>query len=77
MRVRCRSRSRKPTWEMDARELARVVAEHRGYMTEGSGHIYTADGEHVCHGYGQLAERLERRGVIVPGKGVNWQRHAA
>lgn len=70
--VPCRNHSRKATSKMTREELARVVAEHRGYYTTSGGWLYTADGRPVCHGYGALARRLDDR--IVEGRGIDWQR---
>lgn len=68
----CRSTSRKSTARMTRRELARVVAEHRGYVTTSGGWLYTAAGRPVCQGYDALADRLGA--ALVEGRGIDWTR---
>lgn len=64
---------RKATWEMDAEELARVVADHQGWEGRDGGWIYTTSGKPIVQGWSRLADRLVARHVIVVGKGVNWR----
>lgn len=71
------NRSRKGVWDMTAEELARVVAEHRGYLAGVGGWLYTADHTPVVQGYSALAKDLEERGIIVVGRGIAWQRNHA
>jgi hypothetical protein len=68
--ARCRSRSRKATSQMTRAEMARVVAENRGYLAGPGGWLYTADGRLVCQGYEALAESLGE--ALVPGRGIDW-----
>lgn len=65
---------RKATWQMDAEELARVVADHQGWISSEGGWIYTQTGSPIIQGWTGLARRLSDRRVIVIGKGVNWRR---
>jgi hypothetical protein len=70
--VPCRSRTRKITSQMSRVEMARVVAEHKGYLTGPGGWIYTSQGRPVCHGYGALAKRLGS--ALMLGRGIDWTR---
>lgn len=68
----CRNRSRKSTSRMTRPELARVVAEHNGYLTGPGGWIYNTQGRPICQGYAALAERLGS--ALVVGRGIDWRR---
>jgi hypothetical protein len=60
---------------MTGPELAKVVAENKGWRGQSSGWIYDvrADGNYpLVQGWVALAEMLERAGLIVVGKGVDW-----
>jgi hypothetical protein len=55
---------------MTRAEMARVVAENRGYLAGPGGWLYTADGRPVCQGYEALARRLGT--ALVTGRGIDW-----
>jgi hypothetical protein len=65
--------SRKATWQMSATELARVWADHFGYEGRPGGWIYDPRGRPVAHGWDEFTARLQRRGFIVRGQGINWR----
>jgi hypothetical protein len=64
----------KPTWKMNAEQLARVWAKAYGWHTHhnGGGWIYD-DREHPrVQGWGELARELEAWDVIRVGRGISW-----
>jgi hypothetical protein len=78
----------KLTSKMTAVELAKVWAEHFGLKGAPGGWIYTNIepnihpftkkaigwvGKPVAHGWVDLANALERTGLIEVGKGINWR----
>jgi hypothetical protein len=67
--------ARKATWTMTAVELARVFADHFGYTTSPrSNWVYDPAGRPVACGWHEFAARLQTRGWIRVGVGVNWRR---
>ena len=65
-------RTRRPTWEMTADELARTVAYSKAWEQDG-GWLFI-DATPIAQGYGQLAAKLVRLGIIEPGRGIDWRR---
>ena len=65
--------STKPTWRMSTVELARVVADHRGWTLTGA---WLRDEEHrnVGLGWSMVAEEMVLLGWIKAGSGVNWRK---
>jgi hypothetical protein len=61
---------------MDREQLARVVAEFQGIHAHkgGGGWLYSRNERPVVQGWAALADRLERGGAIVVGRGINWSR---
>lgn len=68
-----RSRCTRPTWKMTAPELARVVAEHKGFTLNGNA-VRDNRGRFLGWGWDTIAEQMTRRGWIATGHGVNWRR---
>lgn len=66
----------KPTWKMNRIELAKTWVAHYGGHTHrnGGGWIYSATERPIIQGWERLAQDLERTGVIVVGKGINWSK---
>lgn len=67
-------RRRVSTWQMPLEDLARVVAEAKGWRE--SGGWIMAPGSPpvpVAHGYRQLGELLEGEGLIREGRGIDWR----
>lgn len=62
----------KATWAMTGPELARVVAENKGWRGQPSGWIYDEDNQPLTLGWAALAEMLTGVGLIVVGKGIDW-----
>lgn len=78
----------KLTSKMTKVELAKVWGEHFGLKGNKGGWIYTAiepffhpftgkqigwHGKPIAHGWVDLADALERAGLIVVGQGINWR----
>lgn len=66
----------KGTWSMNREELARVVANEIGVHAHrhGGGWLYDLDERPVVQGWSAYADRLERGGAIVVGRGIVWTR---
>ena len=67
----------KLTSQMTAVELARVVAENKGWKSAAGGYIKDGTGRTLAHGWAALADRLATTGLIRVGRGINWQRFHA
>lgn len=68
------ARTRKvPTWKMTPVELAKVWAEHYGYLRCGNW-ISRPDMVAVAGGYEELAVKLTAKGFIKEGVGIDWRR---
>lgn len=63
------------TWQMTPVELAKVWAEHYGYLRCGQW-ISRPDKVAVAEGYGELANKLLAKRYIVEGVGIDWRRSA-
>lgn len=72
---RCRApRNATVTWSMPARDLARVVANHQGWITDG-GWIMDASVTPIvpiAQGYDELALVLTDCAITVEGLGIDW-----
>lgn len=64
----------KGTWEMTALELAKTYCHEVGIKHRAGGHFYGPDGRHIAQGWEQMVERLQWRGIIRAGVGINWRR---
>ncbi len=67
-------RRRTATWQMTREDLARVVAEAKGWRESG-GWIMAPGSTPVpiAQGYAKLAELLEGEGLIEEGRGIDWR----
>lgn len=74
--VAARADLRLPTWRMDRTQLARVAAEHFGWTVR-TNWILDDQGVAVGCGWEHVAARLERRGLVRVGSGVNWRQIGA
>lgn len=61
----------KATWEMTSEEMARAWAAHYGLKGNRGGWIHASTGP-LAQGWFDLGRLLERLGVILPGRGIDW-----
>jgi hypothetical protein len=63
----------KATWKMSRQELAKVFAEHFGFTGRLGGWIYSPTGQPITQGWDSFASKLQQRGWIIQGTGINWR----